>query len=48
MLIEKMVNSGFSAEGAINRIEQVYGSNISITMLIQKIQADKGGNPNLR
>ncbi len=46
--IEKMINSGFSAEGAIYRNEQVYVSNISITMLIHKIPADKGGHPNLR
>jgi hypothetical protein len=47
-LIERMIQRGFSAEMAIHRIEQVYGSNISITTLIQKIQADKGDHPNLR
>jgi hypothetical protein len=43
-----MVQSGFSAEVAINRIEQVYGSDVSITTLIQKIMANKDGHPNLR
>jgi orotate phosphoribosyltransferase-like protein len=47
-LIDKMVQSGFSAEVAINRIEQVYGSDVSITMLIQKIMANKDGHLSLR
>ena len=46
-LIDKMVQSGFSVEVAINRIEQVYGSEVSITTLIQKIMTNKDGYPNL-
>jgi hypothetical protein len=47
-LIERMIQRGFSAEIAIHRIEQVYGSNITITALVKKIQEDKGDHPNLR
>ena len=50
-LIERLVKSGFTAEVACHRINQVYGFNITITQIIRAIAKDnreRGGHPNLR
>jgi hypothetical protein len=47
---QSLVDAGFTSEGAINKIRQVYG-NVSVTKLIDSIVADKkypeGRHPNL-
>ena len=48
--IAKMVNRGYSADSAIDKIYDVYGRSTSVTKIIKRLQEDKknGGNDALR
>jgi len=44
------VRAGFTAERACDKVYDVYGSNLSVTKIINAMIADKktGGHPHLR
>jgi hypothetical protein len=49
-VIGRLVNAGYSAPAAIQKIRRVYGEGLSVSLLIKAIVSDKsrGGHPNLR
>jgi hypothetical protein len=46
----RLINAGFTELTAIGKIHQAYGNNLSVTVVLNKMQRDKrnGGHPNLR
>ena len=45
-----LLRAGFTELAAIDKIRQAYGTNCSVTYVVNKIRVDKktGGHPNLR
>ena len=48
--IAELIRSGWTANTARDRIQEVYGRNLSITSIINQMRQDRvnGGHPNLR
>ena len=48
--VAEMVRSGLSADDACDRIYNVYGNNLSVSIILKRLQNDSktGGHPNLR
>jgi hypothetical protein len=46
----RLINAGFTELSSIDKIHQAYGNNLSVTIVLNKMQRDKrnGGHPNLR
>ena len=47
-LISRMIQNGFTAQVAIDKVYDVYGNHGSVTKILCKIRKDKGGHPELQ